>query len=98
MKSQRFICWQFVVALLLTLWIPSLMAQSAGTGALTGTVTDSTGAVVPGNSEVAISLGDLEPDLLPRTAKFQWFYFKDANNACKSMKCLVLMTAPEPNP
>src|SRR2546426_12362799 len=48
MKSQRFICWQFVVALLLTLWIPSLMAQSAGTGALTGTVTDSTGAVVPG--------------------------------------------------
>ncbi len=34
-----------VVAALL--WVPSLLAQSAGTGAITGTVTDATGAVVP---------------------------------------------------
>src|SRR6266850_3105653 len=45
---KRLICRQCVIALLLTLWIPSLMAQSAGTGALTGTVTDPTGAVIPG--------------------------------------------------
>ena len=36
-------------AILLTV-APSLLAQSAGTGALTGTVTDPTGSVVPGAS------------------------------------------------
>ena len=36
-----------VVALLFTLWVPSLLAQSAGTGALTGVVTDPSGAVIP---------------------------------------------------
>ena len=35
------------IGLYITL-VPSLMAQTAGTGALTGTVTDSSGAVVPG--------------------------------------------------
>src|SRR5947209_3357902 len=34
---------------------PSLFAQSAGTGALTGTVTDSTGGVVPGATVVLTS-------------------------------------------
>src|SRR6266699_2696551 len=43
------------VALWMTL-VPSLMAQTAGTGALTGTVTDSSGAVVPGVMVTAISL------------------------------------------
>jgi hypothetical protein len=37
---------QFSVFILL-LWVPSLMAQSAGTGALAGTVTDPSGAAVP---------------------------------------------------
>jgi hypothetical protein len=36
-----------VIALLLSTLAPSLHAQTAGTGALTGTVADSTGAVVP---------------------------------------------------
>src|SRR5437867_10752247 len=36
--------------------VPSLMAQTASTGALTGTVTDSSGAVVPGVMVTAISL------------------------------------------
>lgn len=36
-----------VIAALMAL-TPSLLAQSAGTGALTGTVTDATGAVIPG--------------------------------------------------
>ena len=35
------------IALFLTL-VPSLMAQTAGTGALSGTVMDSSGAVLPG--------------------------------------------------
>src|SRR3984893_12991625 len=40
---------------LLVAWNPSLMAQTAGTGALTGTVTDSSGAVVPGATVTATS-------------------------------------------
>ena len=36
--------------------VPSLMAQTAGTGALTGRVTDSSGAVVPGAMVTATSL------------------------------------------
>jgi hypothetical protein len=36
-----------VIAALMAL-TPSLLAQSAGTGALTGTVTDATGAIIPG--------------------------------------------------
>ncbi len=43
------------VALWITL-VPSLMAQTAGTGALTGRVTDSSGAVVPGVMVAATSL------------------------------------------
>ena len=34
-------------SVILLLWVPTLLAQSAGTGALTGTVTDPSGAVIP---------------------------------------------------
>ncbi len=39
---------QLAAFVVFMLWIPSLLAQSAATGALTGTITDPTGAVVPG--------------------------------------------------
>src|SRR3984893_1144978 len=42
---------------LLVAWNPSLIAQTAGTGALTGTVTDSSGAVGP-NTTVSATSGD----------------------------------------
>ena len=48
---------QIAAAVLLLLWVPSLLAQSAGTGALTGTVTDPTGAVVP-NVTVTLTSSD----------------------------------------
>jgi len=54
-KSLRY-TW-LVVASLLLLLVPSLMAQTAGTGALTGTVTDPTGAVVP-NVTVTVTNAD----------------------------------------
>jgi Carboxypeptidase regulatory-like domain len=41
---------------LLVAWNPSLLAQTAGTGALTGTVTDPSGAVVPNATVTATSL------------------------------------------
>src|SRR5499426_495096 len=50
MTSVRFSdysVWILLVAALMTL-TPSVLAQSAGTGALTGRVTDATGAVIPG--------------------------------------------------
>ena len=47
-------CW--LVPALLIAFAASLAAQSAGTGALTGTVTDPTGAIVPGVSVVLVSL------------------------------------------
>jgi hypothetical protein len=37
----------FLVVVILAVCVPSLMAQTAGTGALIGTVTDPTGAVIP---------------------------------------------------
>ena len=37
----------FLLALIAFAFVPSLMAQSAGTGALTGTISDPSGAVVP---------------------------------------------------
>src|SRR5436309_3077042 len=46
-KSKMFLCAQWIVVSLVT-WVPYLAAQSAGTGALTGTVTDATGALIPG--------------------------------------------------
>jgi hypothetical protein len=47
-------CW--LVPAILIAFAASLAAQSAGTGALTGTVTDPTGAIVPGVSVVLVSL------------------------------------------
>jgi hypothetical protein len=44
-KSSR--CAWLIVASLLAVLAPSLLAQSASTGALTGTVSDATGAVAP---------------------------------------------------
>src|SRR5690242_3923241 len=46
-KSNETLRLRLMFALLLALWVPSLLAQSGGTGALTGVVTDPTGAVVP---------------------------------------------------
>src|SRR2546430_7198898 len=40
--------WILLVIAALTAVTPSLLAQSAGTGALTGTVTDASGGVIPG--------------------------------------------------
>ena len=40
--------WILLVIAALIAVTPSLLAQSAGTGALTGTVTDASGGVVPG--------------------------------------------------
>src|SRR5205085_9736028 len=45
----------FVVLTLMFAALPSLMAQTGGTGALTGTVTDASGAVVPNATVTAIS-------------------------------------------
>lgn len=44
----------FAVALLSAIYVPSLMAQSAGTSALAGTVTDPSGAAIP-NATVTIA-------------------------------------------
>jgi hypothetical protein len=54
---KSFIGWvsAALVALCLFVSLPSLRAQSAGTGALTGTVTDTTGAVVPNVTVVLTS-------------------------------------------
>src|SRR6185369_6173560 len=43
MKSRTL----FVTLITCFIFLPAILAQTAGTGALTGTVTDSTGAVVP---------------------------------------------------
>src|ERR1700682_6744678 len=52
--SKRLTLLQYAVAVVLPLWVPSFLAQSASTGALTGTVTDQTGAIVP-NTTVTVS-------------------------------------------
>src|ERR1700690_3340828 len=52
MFNKRSLC---IVAAMLLLWVPALLAQSAGTGALTGTVKDPTGAVVPNATITLIS-------------------------------------------
>jgi hypothetical protein len=61
MKRQTLLRSQLAAAcfsiLLLTASVPSLLAQSAGTGALAGTVTDPTGAVVP---NVAVTASNTE--------------------------------------
>jgi outer membrane receptor protein involved in Fe transport len=54
MKAKKLLCPLFVVLSLMTICAPPLLAQSAGTAALTGTVTDATGAVVP-NATVTLT-------------------------------------------
>ena len=60
----------FLTCLILSLFVlvaPSLWAQSAGTGALTGTVSDTTGAVIPGVTVTATHTGTgLERTVLTR--------------------------------
>src|SRR3984957_1504588 len=52
MRSKTLLCSQLAIVALLTLLLaigaPSLMAQSAGTSSLTGTITDPSGAPIPG--------------------------------------------------
>ena len=57
MKSNQLLRLSVVAAVLFTLSVPSLLAQSAGTGALTGTVTDPSNAVVP---NVAVTVTNTE--------------------------------------
>src|SRR3984893_8475042 len=45
-----------VVFFLSVLWVPSLLSQSASTGALAGTVKDSSGAAIPNATVTAISV------------------------------------------
>src|ERR1700733_7356112 len=51
MRFKSLLCMQLILATLLALFFaicaPSLMAQSAGTSALSGTVTDPSGAAIP---------------------------------------------------
>ncbi len=56
MKSRNLLYSFFAVTLLLALWVPTVLAQSASTAALTGTVTDPTGAVVPNVTITVTSL------------------------------------------
>src|SRR6266700_5790946 len=64
MMSKKLLLTQFVVALTLLLWVPSLLAQSAGTGALTGTLTDPSGAVIP---NVTVTLTSTETNQVRTT-------------------------------
>src|SRR5579862_97874 len=55
MKLKSLLCLQLIAAALCAcLCVPSLTAQSAGTSALAGTVTDPTGAAIP-NATVTIT-------------------------------------------
>src|SRR2546426_5575140 len=57
LKSElhKWVCLSALSISLLTLFGPSLLAQSGSTSALTGTVTDPTGAVIPGVTVTATS-------------------------------------------
>jgi Carboxypeptidase regulatory-like domain/TonB dependent receptor len=61
MRFKSLLCMQLILATLLALFFaicaPSLMAQSAGTSALAGTVTDPSGAAIP-NATVTITSND----------------------------------------
>ena len=48
LKLHKWVCISALSISLLTLFVPSLLAQSGSTSALTGTITDPTGAVIPG--------------------------------------------------
>ena len=60
-SKHAFCAWrdrvrELLIFCLLVALAPSVIAQTAGTGALTGTVTDSTGAVVPNATVTATSI------------------------------------------
>src|ERR1700722_18368290 len=57
MKVRAGLFASFVVLCLVILMAPSVMAQTAGTGAIAGVVTDSTGAVVPNVKVTATNTG-----------------------------------------
>ncbi len=57
MKTWKILCPPVAMAALLLLFTPSLHAQSSGTGALTGTLTDPSGALVP---NVAVTLTNVD--------------------------------------
>ena len=60
-KSSRY-TWLVVVCLFVS-WAPSLAAQTAATGALTGTVSDMTGAVAPNVTVTATNADTGQTDL-----------------------------------
>ena len=55
--SRTFVRSYIVALLLSALFVPSLFSQTAATGALTGTVKDSSGAVVPNATVTATNIG-----------------------------------------
>src|SRR5688572_12124932 len=55
MRSKRLLFSQCFIALLLTVCVPALWAQSGSTSALSGTVSDPTGARIPGVTVTATS-------------------------------------------
>jgi Carboxypeptidase regulatory-like domain len=61
MRSKTLLRWQLAVVAILTvlfaICVPSLLAQSAGTSSLTGTITDPSGAAIP-NVTVTITSND----------------------------------------
>jgi len=56
MRSKTFCYSASLVTFLLIVWAPGLWAQSASTSALTGTVSDPTGAVIPGVTVTATAI------------------------------------------
>jgi hypothetical protein len=61
MKGKKAHHWMIIFSLLTvavtsSLWVSSVMAQSADTGSLTGTIKDPSGAVVPGAKITAINI------------------------------------------
>jgi hypothetical protein len=64
MRSRTLLCSRLALVALLTLLfaicMPSLMAQSAGTSGLSGTITDPSGAAIP-NVTVTIANNDKRP-------------------------------------
>ena len=56
MNTKYFLCARLLVVSLVVLLAPSMFAQSGSTSALTGRITDPTGAVLPGVSVTATSV------------------------------------------
>src|ERR1700693_4487830 len=54
MRSRTLLRTVLVIAIVFVIGIPALLAQSAGTGALTGTLTDPSGASIP-NATVTLT-------------------------------------------